>query len=549
MFQFNIRKSNLNRFHIPNGLDKLKHHSYIYFFLLLFVCLLLLVSCKPNDQESTSEVKVETAVVSTEGSLELPENTSQQYEDVDPASIETSEPINPTPTPIRVQIDAGIEEVQEHLSGSPTNPLWGIEMHNMTKDGGLGVVSMVGTDWVRRNALLWSDIEPTEGARNWDNVWQLETEMGNVSNEGMELLLIVRRTPDWAQAVPGVYCGLMRDDKIQAFADFMYDVVLRYSYPPYNVKYWELGNEPDVDPGSVDPDSVYGCWGDQNDDYYGGGTYAEILKAVYPRVKQANPDAQLVIGGLLLDCDPINPPKISQDSDAKKDCRSSRYLEGILEAGGGDYFDGVSFHAYDYYLGELGHYGNPNWSSQWNLTGPVLTAKIKYLQFLLFQYGYPEKYLINSEVALICGETGEENYCNTEEFELSKATYAAQAYSAALSEDLQANVWYSTSGWRGSRILSPGLVPKPVMDAYEFNVSILKNSDYVGPIDIDSKATGYEFTKDGALIWVVWSLTGEEYSVEVPIEPEAVYDVFGALKPPSQEVVVSLEPIYIEMVP
>ena len=39
-----------------------------------------------------------------------------------------------------------------------------------------------------------------------------------------------------------------------------------------------------------------------NDPYYGGGYYAEMLKIVYPQIKAADPEAQILIGGLLLFC-------------------------------------------------------------------------------------------------------------------------------------------------------------------------------------------------------------------------------------------------------
>ena len=51
-----------------------------------------------------------------------------------------------------------------------------------------------------------------------------------------------------------------------------------------------------MDPKLVDPDSVFGCWGDNDDDYYGGGYYADMLKMVYPAVKSADPQAQVLIG-------------------------------------------------------------------------------------------------------------------------------------------------------------------------------------------------------------------------------------------------------------
>jgi hypothetical protein len=448
----------------------------------------------------------------------------------------------------RVDVDDEENDVS-NSSQSEQFPVWGVELHNMAPGRGLELIDDAGAKWVRRNALLWSLIEPSKGKRNWDAVGGLEKELISASEAGMEIILIVRRTPYWAQAVPGKLCGPVLDSEIEAFADFMADAVARYSVPPYNVMYWEIGNEPDIDPSLVKSDSVYGCWGDKSADYYGGEYYAKVLQAVYPRIKAENPEVQLLVGGLLLDCDPINPPKAFRGSDKYKNCASATYLEGILKGGGGDYFDGVSFHAYDYYYGKLGKYGNLNWHSEWKTTGPVLTEKVKYLQYLLFTYGYPDKYLINSEVGLVCGSTGSEGVCLRDEFELTKAYYAAQAYAAALAEGLRANVWYSITGWRGSGLVSPGHKLKPVYTTYQFSANELGNAQYVGELDAQEKVKGFEFNRDGTLIWLLWSLDGSEHQLHLPESPSAVYTVFGEPLPNGQVLTITLEPVYVEFSP
>ncbi len=234
--------------------------------------------------------------------------------------------------------------------GSPAIParsIFGIELHAISEQGGLGLLTGAGGKWVRRNALLWLEVESQPGERSWQNLAKLEAELQAAAGQDLQTILIVRGTPLFARQVAGSACGPVAADYFSDFADFLAEAVSRYSQPPYNVRYWEIGNEPDVDPGLVKGDSVYGCWGDQSDPYYGGGHYGEMLKVVYPRVKAANPEVQVLLGGLLLDCDPANPPETSPGSGKVKDCSSGRFLEGILQAGGGAYFDAVSFHAYD----------------------------------------------------------------------------------------------------------------------------------------------------------------------------------------------------------
>jgi hypothetical protein len=404
------------------------------------------------------------------------------------------------------------------------------------------------TTWVRRNGLLWSDISPNNAAeRNWAAVTGLEQELSRASNRGLQVILIIRGTPTWAQQVSGAACGPIKPEALADFASFMVDVVTRYSASPYHVRYFELWNEPDVDPALVAPDSPYGCWGDQDDPYYGGGYFAEMLKAVYPAIKAINPQAQVLVGGLLLDCDPRNHP-------VSKDCTPSRFLEGILRNGGGPYFDGVSFHAYDYYAGSLGEFYNPSWGSAWNNSGPVASAKLDYLLSLLDDptYGAPGKFLMNTEAALLCDACASDN-----DFETTKAYYVARLYATALAEGLQANVWFTPLGWRNSGLLNLDLTPRPAYTAYKFARLKLGGADYVAPklgfnLDGDPEidVAGYEFTHYTTRLWVLWSLDGNTHIVPLTNTPSGIYDTLGNSEPlTGNTVTITREPFYIEWAP
>ena len=192
----------------------------------------------------------------------------------------------------------------------------GVEMMRISPKRGLALVQSAGVAWVRRNGLLWADVEPVAGARRWEAVSGLEAELRAAHDAGLNTILVIRRTPDWAQKVPGYFCGPVSDEALDDLAQFMADAVARYKDPPYAVKYWELWNEPDVDPRIAQPDWPFGCWGNQDDEYYGGQDYARMLKAVYPAIKAADPQAQVLIGGLLLDKDPAedtlpHPPALT----------------------------------------------------------------------------------------------------------------------------------------------------------------------------------------------------------------------------------------------
>ncbi len=289
-------------------------------------------------------------------------------------------------------------------------------------------VAGTGAAWLRRNGLLWSAVEPAEGQRDWKAVAAMESELQAAAKNRLNVILIVRSTPAWAQQV-GKLCGAVRGDKMRALGIFMRDVVARYSRAPFNILHYEFGNEPDVDPAILPSETPYGCWGDPSDPYFGGGYYAEALKAIYPQLKTTNPKAQLLVGGLLMDCDPSAPPQ-------GKDCRESRFFEGILRAGGGAHFDIVSFHGYDFYDWAEGTYSNKNWGGQWNTTGPVLLRKAQFLRDVMKTYSI-NKPLIGTEVALICWDC----LTTTPEFERTKANYVPQAFAVAKAANLLGAIW------------------------------------------------------------------------------------------------------------
>jgi hypothetical protein len=268
-------------------------------------------------------------------------------------------------------------------------------------------------------------------------------------------IMLIESTPEWALK-PGFSCGAVAEDQLPVLGQFAKDLVARYSAAPYNVRYWELWNEPDAA-------GILGCWGDPSDIlYYGGYYYGQMLQVVSQEIK-ADPEAQVLVGGLLLDCDPDHPPE-------GRTCVESKFLNGIMESGAGPYFDGVSFHAYDFNEGS-GTYGNTNWNSSSSRNGPVSIAKSSYLRQVLSNYGFEEKYLINTETAIFWGPNVMNPPCDAPQVEVSeieatKVNYVVQSYAVAVAEGWKANVWYSAFGVRCSGLLNTDMSPKAGYYAY-----------------------------------------------------------------------------------
>lgn len=503
-----------------------RHSSLCFSFILCVAIGLLISACAspaapltPTSSSASSVAPLESPTVPVEATQPLDDTPAQPT-------------LPPTPLPYL-----------------PETPVWGIETYYLGPDPSLDLVKQSGAFWVRRNALLWSDVEPEPGSRNWQALSGLELELQNAAAEGLQVILVVRSTPAWAQSLEGSFCSPPTKESLAAFGNFLRDAVARYSLPPYNVQYWEIGNEPDVAAGLVASDSPFGCWGLASDPFYGGAAYADILKAVYPSIKLANPQAQVLVGGLLLDCDPRNPPEIPAGSGNIKDCTPARFLEGALQNGAGEFFDGISFHAYDYYAGQPGVYNNANWASASETTGPVLIAKTSYLRQLLEQYGVPGKALYNTEAALLCGRDGSEPECQGADFERTKAIFLAEAYAAAIAERLDANVWYSLTGWRASGLLDGGMEPNLAYQAFQTSVSQLKGAAFISPLGDFPGIKGYIFENNGAPLWLAWAADGKARTLQLDWAPFQVVDFTGSKLEPTASLTIDRSPVYIYFSP
>ncbi len=408
------------------------------------------------------------------------------------------------------------------LNKYPLVNRFGVSLNKIDTANGLDIISAaqpaMQTSWTRRD-VIWSSIETEEGVRNWDAGF--EQELLNANEANLRPILIIEGTPDWALK-PGFTCGAVSEDKLDALGTFAYDLVKRYSAPPYNIKYWEMWNEPDVI-------GFLGCWGNPNDvDYSGGYYYGKMLKAVYPQIKAADPQAQVLVGGLLLDCDPRNPPD-------GRTCVESRFLRGILEENKPEaYFDGVAFHGYDYYGGK-GVYGNSNWNSSSATTGPVLITKAKYLKELLAEYGQSQKYLVSTESAIFSEPypTDLSILCSNPlpEVEATKAYYLIHSYAAAVAEGWRANIWYSAFGVRCSGLLQADLTPLPAYDAYQFTVQKLGDADFIKEISQFQGVKGYEYKIPGKRLWIVWSSDGAPHEISLSEMPVLINKIGEDGKP------------------
>jgi hypothetical protein len=149
--------------------------------------------------------------------------------------------------PRAVAADTGPYTVYLPAVIAQTQTIFGLDATSLTPERGLDGLVASRTSWVRASNLFWRDVEPVEGGGyHWDapNVQLLEQEMVTASTHGLKLILLIRASPTWATAPYKADCAPINQAKYTHFAAFLAAAVDRYSKPPYNVMFWEIGNEP-----------------------------------------------------------------------------------------------------------------------------------------------------------------------------------------------------------------------------------------------------------------------------------------------------------------
>jgi hypothetical protein len=363
-------------------------------------------------------------------------------------------------------------------------------MNSIAPERGFDSLRAAGVTWIRsNNTLLWRDVEPVEGGGyQWNTpaMQGIEQEMLRASQAGLRFIMIVRGSPRWATTPYKADCAPINPAKYARFAAFLAAAVARYSQPPYNVLYWQIGNEPDA--YIFSSDSGYGCWGVRTDPYYGGQAYGDMLKVVYPAIKAANPAVQVLHGSLLLDR-PYNPQTGSG--------LSARFLEGVLLAGAADSFDILPYNAY--------YWGSDLSSADW---------KTPYLRNLLTTYKIPPKPMLMTETGLLC-DPG----CP------KLQAYAIGRYFArAISFNLLGTMWYmfDSDEFHNTALVEPQdpTRQRPAFLAYQQAVNQLTGATYAGTLaGQPAGIEGYRFARPDGALTVLWSSKAQP--VSIPVDPGA----------------------------
>ncbi len=187
-----------------------------------------------------------------------------------------------------------------------------------------------------RTTLRWEQVEPANVAPEAFDWKAFDRKLADYSRAGFDVLVSVVEYPRWATEYR---CGGSLKPGMEAeWRSFMRAAVARYSQPPYRVVAWEIGNEVDGETVVRDDDFKRppewgqgepttpdgGCWGGR------AAQYKEFLRMAYEETKAVDPGIPVTIGGLAY-----------ADVNGWFDMR---FLDDLLAAGGGAYFDFLGYH-------------------------------------------------------------------------------------------------------------------------------------------------------------------------------------------------------------
>jgi cellulase (glycosyl hydrolase family 5) len=394
-------------------------------------------------------------------------NIGQHYYDW---RYKTNSDLIPTPAPAPTQ-----PAPTPAPSGPATISRFAIDVVQDTSAATLDSVKVAGAGAVRVK-VAWDTVEPlrTKGGAaqyNWaytDGIYQA------LSDRGLQPITLIESCPVWACTRPS---GPVRDGNLSDFVDFMTAMVARYSKAPYNAHFWEFWNEPDSVGDAVPGTSKYYGWGSNAD------RYVQMLKAIRPGVKEADPQAMMVLGGLAYDG--------FQDEGG---VFNRHFLDNVLDMGGGQYLDALNFHYYP---------NNLHWCS--------FSDKLNELRGKMQARGL--------NLPFISTETGLSNDSAAGSSNDIQSLYVVQAYAQSVGERMLSTSWFVVRdfAYDGSAFTKYGLfdasgAAKPAATAYRLAVTMIGQRPAVRSLNstdgLSGAMHGYEFGSDTQHqnnLWVLWA--------------------------------------------
>lgn len=292
----------------------------------------------------------------------------------------------------------------------------GVQVYGATgyPQGHFTLLQNTRSNWIR-NTIFWPSVEPNDRNPNqyrWGPADSLtRAAVDNCAN----MIITIDNTPAWA-ATEGERSPF-KSNLTSEFVEFVTALVERYDGDGIDdapsgavINHWEFYNEPDFG-GTHETDG----WGNH------GARYAEMLKAVYPAVKAANPKAKVIFGGIAYNLFVNEHPQ---------GLFVRQFLENVLKAGGdGTYFDYMNVH----------HYPFPNNRENWtDSKSSGLVEKIGVIKDLLAKYG-------QGDIPVMVTEVGWHNDDNDAypSSDVYQSRHVVQLLTQALATGAPAALWWA----------------------------------------------------------------------------------------------------------
>ncbi len=180
----------------------------------------------------------------------------------------------------------------------------------------LQMVREMGASWIVE-FFPWAYYQSEDGSVAWEHP---DLVIGHAKANGLKVIARLGYTPEWARPPDSPLTYLDRN----AYDDFAAFAALFAERYKDSVDYIIIGNEPNL---SFE-------WGYRQTS---PRDYVELLAAVYPAIKQADPKMIILAGALAPTIEPEGSPWATNDLV---------YLQGMYDAGAAEYFDGLAVHAY-----------------------------------------------------------------------------------------------------------------------------------------------------------------------------------------------------------
>ncbi len=176
----------------------------------------------------------------------------------------------------------------------------------------------LGANWIRVE-IGWKTVQPDSYTDyNWSGIDRI---LETAEKYGVKILAVVNyNIPAWAQNEPYDSDKHIPPKNSDSFAQFAGTVAERYKD---RIKYFEIWNEP----------NHREFWYDNPNPE----TYGLLLKVSYVKIKEANPEAIVISGGLAM-----------VGENEGKSITPYKFISALYESDAHNYFDAIALHPYTY---------------------------------------------------------------------------------------------------------------------------------------------------------------------------------------------------------